>query len=187
MFQQYSNESVAVDENPYLTGGKTLNGEISDEYPAKSISMGWNTPLNGVVAPCNLSIPPSLPPFSYSFGAVLSTFPSLIPSFNAIDSLNRAFTLTKNDISCSKISERLKVEHACELSEMHIANVKPKPCCLPDAAQEQKPNPWILTKSWKKQVETMPCIIEYEYMMEAEFYESKAEEAMKWLELFVFI
>lgn len=33
----------------------------------------------------------------------------------------------------------------------------------------------------------MPCIIEYEYMMEAEFYESKAEEAMKWLELFVFI
>lgn len=141
MFQQYSNESVAVDENPYLTGGKTLNGEISDEYPAKSISMGWNTPLNGVVAPCNLSIPPSLPPFSYSFGAVLSTFPSLIPSFNAIDSLNRAFTLTKNDISCSKISERLKVEHACELSEMHIANVKPKPCCLPDAAQEQKPNP----------------------------------------------
>lgn len=139
MIQQYSNESVAVDENPYLTVGKTPTSEISDEYPAKLISIGWNTPPNGVVGPSHLSIPPSLPPFSYSFGAVLSTLPSLIPSYDATDSLNRCFTLTKTDISCSKISKRVKVDHAGELSEMHIANVKPEPCCLPDAAQEQKP------------------------------------------------
>ncbi|KAI3834209.1 hypothetical protein MKX03_030016 [Papaver bracteatum] len=90
------------DEKLQLGGGKRCYGDrIEDEYPNKSMNIGWNSPhvhSQGGIPFC--SIPPSLLPttnMSCSLEVLLSKLPSVIPS----DSGTRDCPTDDNNESCN--------------------------------------------------------------------------------------
>lgn len=79
-----------IEDNRRLASLKRLSSERPNSDVAnKSINLGYNSPQSGIAGPpaAMWSVPPLLPSMSYSFGALLSNLPSVVPSYNAIGDL----------------------------------------------------------------------------------------------------
>ena len=79
-----------MEDNRRLAGLKRLSGQRPNPDVAnKSMNLGYNSPQSGIAGPppAMWSVPPLLPSTSYSFGALLSNLPSVVPSYNAIGDL----------------------------------------------------------------------------------------------------
>ncbi|XP_030495405.2 protein RICE SALT SENSITIVE 3 [Cannabis sativa] len=80
---------LSIHEKRQSTGLKRLFNEISDDFPTKSINLGWNTPQNGISGSSTLwPVPPLLPSMSCSLGALLSKLPSVFPNYNFTEANN---------------------------------------------------------------------------------------------------
>ncbi|GLT58894.1 hypothetical protein SLA2020_317530 [Shorea laevis] len=119
------------DDKTRLQGGnKRMINEAVGDSAVKSINLGWNSPQNGVAGSPFWSIPPLLPSMSYSLGALLSKFPSMIPSYSAIEAPDEAALVNKINSRC----KRMKVDtNGCAPNEVQVAET------TLDAAQEEKP------------------------------------------------
>ncbi|KAL4278002.1 hypothetical protein GQ457_03G039790 [Hibiscus cannabinus] len=128
--------SICHDDKRQLGGTKRLIEERPEDFPIKSINLGWNSPQNGIVGPPFWSIPPLVPTVNCSFGALLSKLPSVIPSYNAIEPPE--VTLLNHP---NTISQRRKADNGGSLGEIPIAESKREPSSPSKAAAEENPRP----------------------------------------------
>ncbi|XP_057975067.1 uncharacterized protein LOC131162508 isoform X2 [Malania oleifera] len=115
--------AFSADDKRRLTGVKRLYGaEIAGKSPTnKSINLGWNSPQDGAAGPSMWSIPPLLPTMSCGFGALLSQFPSVIPSYNVIDAPDTALVSNNNsNISVNCATEGGTVDPAGGIAEIKV-------------------------------------------------------------------
>lgn len=129
--------AFSVDDKRQLTGVKRLFDERCDDFPIKSINLGWNSPQNGISGPSIWSMPPLLPSMSCSLGALLSKLPSVIPSYNNIEALDTALV---NSNGNNSTSQNVKVDDGGVIPESQLADTKMESACHLDAAQGQKPS-----------------------------------------------
>ncbi|KAL3505127.1 hypothetical protein ACH5RR_034968 [Cinchona calisaya] len=97
-----NNETAyGVDDKSQVIGSKRLFCDRPDEFPVKSINLGYNSPHNAISSgppPALWSIPPLLPSTTCNARAILySKIPSNIsPSYNAIGAIETAMLGKQN-------------------------------------------------------------------------------------------
>ncbi|MCL7032758.1 hypothetical protein MKW94_000130 [Papaver nudicaule] len=132
------------DEKLQLRGGKRCYGDrIEDEYPNKSINIGWNSlHINSEAGIPFCSIPPLLPTnMSCSLEVLLSKLPSVVPS----DSGTRDREEDDNNENCNLDIQRVSTNGGSgdELSD--ISGIKSEAMVLED--NEEKPRNCTLNPS----------------------------------------
>ncbi|KAK9270833.1 hypothetical protein L1049_026419 [Liquidambar formosana] len=131
-----SQPGFSVDDKRQLTGVKRLYCDRIEEPPIKSINLGWNSPQNGVTGPPIWPIPPLLPTMSCSLGALFSKLPSVVPSYNTIETPEISLVNNNNNDGSS---QGVKANGGVGgLSEVQVADIKVESPCLLDGGQEEK-------------------------------------------------
>ncbi|XP_038716524.1 protein RICE SALT SENSITIVE 3-like [Tripterygium wilfordii] len=107
--------SHEIEGKRQFTGVKRLFEENFEDFPVKSINLGWNNPQNGITGPSNWPIPPLFPTMSCSLGALLSKLPSVIPT------LDTAPVNNNNNICSSSKGQTLKIDIVGAADEVDTA------------------------------------------------------------------
>ncbi|XP_027095060.2 uncharacterized protein [Coffea arabica] len=118
--------AYGVDDKRQLVGSKRLYCDRPDEFPVKSINLGFNSPHNGMIGPppALWSIPPLLPSSACSPGAAyIPKMPSISPSYNAIEATD-TLLLSKQNCTMKTSSQSVKVNEFIGLSEMQSGDIK---------------------------------------------------------------
>ncbi|XP_043712169.1 uncharacterized protein LOC122660968 [Telopea speciosissima] len=133
--------ALLVDEKHLGISGKRCYGERLEEFPIKSINLGWNSPQTSIGGPV-WSNPPLLPFMSRSLGALLSKLPSVVPPHNAMNATDRtpdnSTTIQRTVINEGGLGE---------ISETKVETP------LLDLSKEEKPRTQNLKSSWEDQEE----------------------------------
>ncbi|KAL5714025.1 hypothetical protein ACHQM5_016042 [Ranunculus cassubicifolius] len=125
--------SFVVDEKRNIMGGKRCYGERIEEFPSKSINLGWNTPQNFVSSGGGgfpfWSIPPLLPTMPCSLGALLSKLPSVMPSGDSMEVPDKVIDINM-DGACGR-------SNGDDGGLDQMSNIKLESCLLRSSHDEQ--------------------------------------------------